>query len=557
MSVHALAWGVSFAVGLLSLSQEIVWVRIVGLGQQGRPQAFALVLVAFLLGIAGGAALGRQVCARARRVLAAGGWALLAAAALDLLALALCSTGLVVTADAPAQLLAVLVLVGLCAAAKGTLFPIVHHLGSRSETGRLGRSVSRVYLANVLGSTLGPLFTGFWLLDVWPMERVMALIALACATLGAVVLWVDASGTPHGPAVGLAVGPAVGPAVEPAVAPLRRPLPQATAVALLVALAGAAVWRPPGVAMRIAAGISAQLPVRHLIQNRHGVLHVLAEDAPGSGDITFGGNAYDGRIAVDTAVNANGLDRAYAMAVLHPHPRRALVVGLSTGAWTAVILGLPGIEAVDVLEINPGYLDLIRRYPQMSPLLADPRVQVHIDDGRRWLRAHPQARYDLVFQNTTWHWRAHTTLLLSREYMQQLRAHLQPGGIVAMNATFSPDVFQTASSVFGHVGRRAGFAYMSDAPLRPRADALAVLRAARVADRPAFAAASFDPGGLADRLAREPVTPAAAFLAQAARQREPRVISDLNLVNEYRHGAEPPLAGLPWLLPADAGPWRQ
>lgn len=528
MSTGSLARLLSFAVGLLSLSQEILWVRIVGLGQQGRPQAFALVLVVFLLGIAGGAALGRQVCARAGDVLRAGGLALLAAAALDLGALALCGTGLVVTAGAPPQLLAVLVLVALCAAGKGTLFPIVHHLGSRTEAGTVGRSVSHVYLANVLGSTLGPLLTGFWLLDVWPLERVFALLALATALLGALAL---AGG--------------------------RRPgLPQAAWAMLVIVLAGSALWRPPAVAARIATGIDGSAPLRHLIQNRHGVLHVLAEDSPGRGDITFGGNAYDGRIALDMAINANGLDRAYAVAAMHPQPRRVLVVGLSTGAWTAVVLGLPGIEAVDVVEINPGYLDLIRAYPQVAPVLADPRVHIHIDDGRRWLRAHPQARYDLIVQNTTWHWRAYATLQLSREYMAQLRGHLAPGGIVAMNATFSADVFHTAATVFGQVGRRNGFAYMSDAPLRPRPDALAVLRAARLGTAPAFADAAFAPGGLAERLAREPVLPAAPFVAQAAAQRPPRVISDLNMLTEYRHGAELPLPWLGAMLPADAGPWR-
>lgn len=540
--MRALAITLSFAVGLLSLSQEIVWVRIVALGQQARPQAFALVLAVFLVGIALGAAFGRRLCQRCAsdgpRLLRQGGALLLAAAALDLLALWLCAAGLAATSGSASLLGALLLLCGACAAAKGTLFPIVHHLGTVAEAGRVGRSVSRVYLANVLGSTLGPVLTGFVLMDRLGLEQVFALVAGATAALGALALWRG----------GMA---AAGQGWRPL-------LPAAATLALLVASSQALV-EPPAVAQRIAGEVldaAGRSNLRHLIQNRHGVIHVLAEDRPGSGDITYGGNAYDGRISTDLRINANGLDRAYALAALHPAPRRVLVVGLSTGAWTAVILGLPGVEQVDVVEINPGYLELIGRYPQVAPLLRDPRVRVHVDDGRRWLRAHPQTRYDLVFQNTTWHWRANISLLLSRDYLQQLRSHLAPGGMVAINTTGSADVFHTAAQVFAQVGRRKNFAYLSDVPLQPQPDAEAVLRAARLWQQPAFDEAAFAPGGLAHELARQPLQPAADFLRQAARQRPPLGITDLSPVNEYRHGAAPPWEALHGLLPAGSGPWQ-
>lgn len=542
--MRALAITVSFAVGLLSLSQEIVWVRIVALGQQARPQAFSLVLAVFLIGIALGAAFGRRLCQRCAsdgpRLLRQGAALLLGAAALDLLALWLCAAGLAATQGSSALLSALLLLCGACAAAKGTLFPIVHHLGTVAEAGRVGRSVSRVYLANVLGATLGPVLTGFVLMDRLGLEQVFALVALVTAALGGLALWWAGRASP---------GSRIG---------AGQHMSTVSTLALL-ALAGLALVEPPAVARRIAGevvGDDGRSNLRHLIQNRHGVIHVLAEDRPGSGDITFGGNAYDGRVSTDLRINANGLDRAYAVATLHPMPRRVLVVGLSTGAWTAVILGLPGVERVDVVEINPGYLELIGSYPQVAPLLRDPRVQVHVDDGRRWLRAHPQARYDLVFQNTTWHWRANSSLLLSRDYLQQLRGHLAPGGMVAINTTGSADVFHTAAQVFTHVGRRKNFAYLSDAPLQLRPDAESVLRAARLWQQPAFDEAAFAPGGLAHELSRQPLQPATEFVQLAAQQRPPRIITDVSPVNEYRHGSAPPWEALGWLLPAGSGPWQ-
>jgi hypothetical protein len=52
-----------------------------------------------------------------------------------------------------------------------------------------------------------------------------------------------------------------------------------------------------------------------------------------------------------------------------------------------------------------------------------------------------------------------------------------------------------------------------------------------------------------------PLMPGAAYVAQEAGGRAPRVITDLNLVPEYRHGSGLALPALQPLLPADAGPW--
>lgn len=531
-AVARLAWGLSLAIGFLSLSQEILWVRVVALGTQARPEGFSLVLFVFLLGIALGAIAGRRLCARSPDLPRATAAVLLAAAAADLLALRLVASPLALTPQSPELLGVTLTLVALRAALKGTLFPVVHHLGTVAEDDRIGRAVSKVYVANVLGATLGPIVTGFWLLDVLPLAVVMAGVALATALLAALTLAVAhrqpaAQGAPRGLALG---------------------------VAAVLAVSLAWVAQPLGVVAQIVADDAPQR-LRQVGENRHGVLHVMAEDSAGSGDITFGGNAYDGRISTDLRVNANGLDRAYLLATLHPAPRRALVVGLSTGAWATVILGMPGIEALDVVEINPGYVDLIRRYPAVAPLLADPRLRLNVDDGRRWLRAHPGERYDLVFQNTTWHWRANTTLLLSQDYLRQLQQHLNPGGIVAMNTTGSLDVYHTAGTVFAHVVRYRNFVYMSDAPLQQRPDAAALLRACRIWQAPAFTEAAFAPDGVAGKLLAAPLMPGAAYVAQEAGGRAPRVITDLNLVPEYRHGSGLALPALQPLLPADAGPW--
>ncbi len=514
--MRRLALLLSFSVGLLSLSQEILWVRLLSFGQMGRPQAFALVLVAFLAGISAGSVIGRRICERSTQLLASAARVLSWAAALDVVALQLAAPLLGYT---PLRLGGLLLMIALTAGAKGVLFPIVHHLGSNTSREGLGRSVSQVYLANVMGSALGPLITGFWLLDLLPVEGAWGLVAAGTATLALVCL----------------------------IAAPQRQRSWFTLPVLLLVLGAVLVAQPLPVISKVAADVEDTRPIRQLIQNKHGILHTLAHD---EGDITYGGNAYDGRVNVDMNLNSNLLDRAYLMAVLHPAPKRVLVIGLSTGAWTQAILGFPGVEQVDVVEINPGYRDLIASHPAVAPLLKDPRVRLHIDDGRRWLRAHREARYDLIFQNTTYHWRAYTSLLLSREYLQEMSRHLAPGGIVAMNTTDSLDAYATALDVFPHVARYLNFAYMSNQALQRRPDAEAVLRSCRTLGQPAFPEALFAEPGVAWRLLNTPLIEAGDYLRQQTADDPPAVITDLNMINEFRHGKSPLFGALKPILPA-------
>ena len=59
-----LGWSLAFFIGFLSLSQEILWVRVVTFAHQGVPHSFALVLAVFLFGVASGATAGKRLCGR-------------------------------------------------------------------------------------------------------------------------------------------------------------------------------------------------------------------------------------------------------------------------------------------------------------------------------------------------------------------------------------------------------------------------------------------------------------------------------------------------------------
>ena len=97
----------------------------------------------------------------------------------------------------------------------------------------------------------------------------------------------------------------------------------------------------------------------------------------------------------------------------------------------------------------------------------DPKINIHIDDGRRWLKRNSDKKYDLIIMNTTYHWRSGATNLLSQEMMEIAKNSLNPNGIIAFNSTRSPDTLKTAQSVFKYAyWGTLGFIYVSDSMIK-------------------------------------------------------------------------------------------
>jgi hypothetical protein len=498
-------WVLSFCVGLLSLSQEIIWVRVVGFAMRGLPIAFAFVLLLFLVGIALGAAIGRWLCTGASDLYRASSITLAFAAVADALTIPALA---MVAASGSLVVLVSAAMIVLTAMLKSILFPIAHHLGSQQAGPRLGRSISKVYFGNIAGSTLGPLVAGYVLLQLFSAEQCMAIVSVGTGVLALVAAAAAQPRQWAAPTLGLFV-----------------------AASLALALLGGRLQLMP----ELAAGIGDQPGVERyaMIQNRHGIVHAAPDGGPG--DVVYGGNIYDGRAIVEMERDANWLDRGTIMLAAHPNPEWVLVVGMSVGSWTKMLLASPRIRELHVVEINPAYIQLLKGYPQLAGLLEDPRVRIHIDDARRWMRRHPEERFDLIIQNTTFYWRANATNLLSFEFMSQVLGHLKPGGIVGINTTTSDDVVFTARKAFPHTAIFKSFVYGSNRPFPPSSpEAAARLRELTLNGAPLLPAQTFEPGATAGRMLATwfDVRPEARMSGRFT----PGLISDQNLRVEYLHG---------------------
>ena len=493
--MFSFAWWLSLTIGFLSLSEEILWVRVVGFAYQGQAAAFSFVLACYLIGIAFGAVFGKRLCGRTQDLYRAAALVLVAASLDDIL-----TPFAVRYLIAPRAMFVPAIAIILTAGIKSALFPVVHHLGSEVQGPRVGRSVSRIYFGNILGATLGPLVTGFVALDRLSVDECFAVSAGMCLLASTACILKST----------------------------RQAIPwKVTASVAATALIGLLTIRPGAGSL---AGLAAEGPgsMIYFSANRHGIIHTAKALR---GETVFGGNVYDGLPTVDVERNGNRLDRVYLLGLVMPSPKHVLFVGLSGGAWVRAFQGFPGVESVDVVEINPAYLDLIRERADVAAVLHDPRIHIHIDDGRRWLLRHPLARFDAIVQNTSFFWRANAGNVLSREYLSLSKSHLEPGGVIVVNTTGSYDVLATAQAVFAHAYRYAGMVYASDRPLTL---SLANLWAIRRPDGELFSAAPAPEPSVVARLTRARLEPVEAFVARHGAR--PEIITDDNLVSEYRHG---------------------
>ncbi len=430
-----LALVVAAVSGFIALSYEILWYRVIAFASWGLPGAFGLLLAAYLFGLALGSRVAGFFCkdeAKAgdtSQLRPLAGFAFVA----NLVA------WLVVpffgwsakTHDWPPGL----ALVAVAAALLGAILPLVAHFGITPDD-RAGKNLSYVYLANIVGSSAGSLVTGFVFLDRFSLAT--SGVIVACIGMLLVVMLLALSDLTRSRRA-LAIAGALG-----AAALLARATPRAYD----------RIWER----LLYKAKFEETTTFAEVIETKSGVITVTQDGT------VYGGGAYDGRFNTSIVHDRNGIQRAYAVGAMHAAPKRILMIGLASGSWANVIANMPGLEKLVIVEINPGYVTLIGRHPEVSGILRDPKVEIVIDDGRRWLSRHDD-RFDVIVMNTTWHWRAHITNLLSTEFMELARAHLLPGGIFFFNTTSSDDVKKTAVTTFPFAMRVYNFMAVSDAPL--------------------------------------------------------------------------------------------
>jgi spermidine synthase len=132
-----------------------------------------------------------------------------------------------------------------------------------------------------------------------------------------------------------------------------------------------------------------------------------------------------------------GLSQYDLPSILHPHPKKVLIVGAGSGNDVSGALRHP-IDEVTAVEIDPAIIDLGRRLHAEQPYQS-PRVRVVNDDARSFF-ATDTGRYDVISFGLL---DSHTTTAMmserldhyvyTRESLEKAKSLLADGGVLVMS----------------------------------------------------------------------------------------------------------------------------
>ena len=387
----------AFLAGGALLALEVVWFRFLLLFLDGTTLVFAVMLAAVLGGIGLGGIAAAQL---SRRGWLSAGMARAAAAGAAVFVAGSCAAfDWVLQFVRTAVPLSVLLMAPV-ALLSGFLFTALGaRLRERMDDAAAATGV--LTLANTLGAMLGSLLAAFVLLPVLGMERSFFLLALVYA---ATVLVIPAPGGSR----------------------WRRMSP-ALAAALALALF------PFGrMTEDFHRGVEARFGAR-LVAAREGLAQTtfyLQHDF--LGEPLFYRLATNSYSMASTAVGVQRYMKLFAWlpAALHPRIERVLLVGFGVGSTARAVTDLPEVKAIDVVDVSRDILemsDIVLSDPRRHPL-RDPRVTVHVEDGRFFLQQSAR-RYDLITGEPPPPKMAGVVSLYTREYFELVKERLNPGGM--------------------------------------------------------------------------------------------------------------------------------
>lgn len=116
-------------------------------------------------------------------------------------------------------------------------------------------------------------------------------------------------------------------------------------------------------------------------------------------------------------------------AALHPHPTKAMVIGLGTGSTAGWLAAVPEMEKVDVVELEPVVVRVAKDCtPVNHDALNNPKLHLSFGDARELLLTTRQ-KYDIVVSEPSNPYRAGVAGLFTREYYRSIDRCLKPGGL--------------------------------------------------------------------------------------------------------------------------------
>jgi spermidine synthase len=422
---------VTLLVGLaggVSMGLEVLASRSLTLIFGASLQAFAIVLMSFILGIGLGSAA--VASPRLKRWQSPGlifGLLLSAAAIVGVLVL-----GIELWVEAYRHMVTGLgrtpmgyrfyqiftggfsmVILGLPAALIGAVLPLcIRLVSARGET--LGDSIGRLLTWNTLGAVVGVLLTGFVLMPKAGLRNAFNLLALLLCVAVFIAAWREKKKAFFGAAALLASG------------------------LILSCIAGGEGWK-----YVLSSGVFRSREVvvdpTEMVNRKKFISILFYEDAA---DATVsvekqdmvGGENMGLRISGKPEASTRGdlstqLLMAHLPMLMRPESKEIFVLGLASGITASGFLTYP-IERLTIAENCAPVVKAAQFFtPWNRGVLTNPVTHLKLEDARTVLKLEKQM-YDVVVSEPSNPWFASVGSVFSREYYQLASARLKPGGLM-------------------------------------------------------------------------------------------------------------------------------
>jgi spermidine synthase len=505
--------------GLTALGAEVVWTRLLSLMFGATTYAFSIILSVFLAGLGIGSVVGSWLARDAKqpRVMR-----IMLGGVQFLLAFAIASGAFMIARELPwwplderlalnpwlvfqVDLARALFAVFPGAVLWGVSFPLALAAASNSDA---GRTVGRVYAANTLGAIVGSLITGLVLIPWIGTKGAQQAFIVVSAASGMIVM----------------------------LPLLRRPVIATASASLTVAALIFASQVPAVPVGLIAWGRSlAWQGSPHALYWGEGMNASIAVTEDTDGYRNF---HVSGKVEASTEPQDMRLQRllGHLSALLHDNPKDVLVVGFGAGVTAGAISIHPSVRRMVICEMEPLIPKIVSKYfSDANYGVAESRkVSIVYDDARHYVLT-TREKFDVITSDPIHPWVKGSAALYTQEYFENVKAHLNPGGVVTQWVPLyesTPDVVRSELATFFSVFPN-GTVWRND---NTNGSGYDVVLVARLDDKPV------DVDALQARITQPEYAPVKESLAQVG------FGSALDLMSTYSGGSQD-LA--PWLVGAE------
>jgi spermidine synthase len=411
--------------GMTALGAEVVWTRLLSLLFGATAYTFSLILAVFLVGLGIGSTVGSELARRVAYPRAVFGWCQLLLCVT--LAWAAYATGSSLPywpinpslSTSPVFMFQLDLMRAIWVMLPSTIlwgasFPLA--LGAVAQRGQdPGRLVGGVYAANTVGAIVGALVTGLFLVGTLGSQAAQQIL-IGIAAISGVLLLVGVA--PTGRATGV--------------------LPVRAAAALVVFVCVAAVFLarvvPPLPGLLVAYGRYAATwaGINQIIYSAEGITAAVAVSRTPTGVLNYH-NA--GKVQASSEPQDMKLQRmlGHITTLVPENPAKVLVIGCGAGVTAGAVSIDPRVTDQTIAEIEPLVPEVVSTYfsEHNFDVVDNPKVTIHLDDARHFLLTTDEM-FDAVTSDPLDPWVKGAATLYTREFFEEIKSHLNPGGVVTL-----------------------------------------------------------------------------------------------------------------------------